>query len=123
MPAPTRELLSHFDRGHRDKFGLPAYPLGQKQAAILAAIWKLYGLEMTKALVTEFFAGNDFADDCGYSCQVFSSQVPRLLMKLKRRELDNVVLIDWFDECKRLHNGVCGGQYKHGMRMQIERAS
>lgn len=25
---------------------------------------------------------------------------------------------EWFDECQRLHDGKCGGQYKHSLRME-----
>lgn len=29
---------------------------------------------------------------------------------------------NWFEDCQRLHDGRCGGQYKHGNRMQIDAA-
>jgi hypothetical protein len=29
---------------------------------------------------------------------------------------------DWWDQCKRLHDLKCGGQYAHGLRMQMDEA-
>lgn len=37
-------------------------------------------------LIDVFFEGNDFADDAGYSVEVFRSQVPRTLMLIVKRE-------------------------------------
>lgn len=37
------------------------------------------------------------------------------------RQAENVTSIDWHAECQRLHGGRCGGQYKHGIQMDIDR--
>lgn len=84
--APTRLLLSRFDADHRAKFGVPAYIVGGKHAKMLADVWKVYGTERTEQLIDVFFEGNDFANDCGYSVEVFRSQVPRTLMLIIKRE-------------------------------------
>lgn len=89
--APTRQLLAHFDTAHREKFGVPAYLVGGKHAKMLAEVWKLYGTERTLQLVDVFFEGNDFANDCGYSIEVFRSQVPRTLMLIVKREDSSAV--------------------------------
>lgn len=114
--APTRELLAHFDTAHRQKFGVPAYIVGGKHAKMLAEIWKLYGTARLEQLMDVFFEGNDFADDCGYSIEVFRSQVPRTLMQIVRRE-DHEQRIDWRFECQRLHQGRCGNPVMHAAEM------
>jgi hypothetical protein len=122
VSAPTRELLAHFDRCHVKKFRVPAYINGGKHAKMLANIWKLYGTDRTLALMDLFFAGNSFADDCGYSVEVFASQVPRLLMRLAATEIQRD-RIDWEVECKEQHGGMCSTPFQHDARRHIRRTA
>lgn len=111
--APTRQLLAHFDMAHREKFGVPAYPLGGKQAKQVAELWKVYGTARSLELMSLFFEGCAFADDCGYSVSVFTSQVPRLLMRMARKQIDSDA---WREECAEMHGGNCATAYVHSMR-------
>lgn len=87
MAAPTRELLGHFDAEHRARLGVPAYIVGAKHAMIMKRIFDIYGTERLKELISVFFQGNSFADDAGYSVEVFASQVPRTLMQIERARM------------------------------------
>jgi hypothetical protein len=120
--APTKQLLSRFDAAHIQRFRVPAYILGGKHAKMLANIWKLYGTERTLALMDLFFDGNSFADDCGYSVEVFASQVPRLLMRLAATEIQRD-RVDWEVECKEQHGGMCATAFAHDARRHIRRTA
>lgn len=120
--APTKMLLSAFDQSHRQKFGVPAYIMGAKHATILARIWRLYGTERLVTIIDKFFEGNSFADDCGYSIEVFASQVPRTLMQLEREKAKRaqVTRIDWRAECEQHHEGRCGSATFHAAQMDAD---
>lgn len=123
MPAPTRQLLTYFDTAHKDATGHRALIAGAKHGMMLARVWRLYG-DDTYRLMDLFFAGNDFADEAGYSVGVFVSQVPRLLLRLGRQrarvgsEAYYAVAQAWMDECEAHHAGsMCANRREHERRM------
>lgn len=120
--APTRELLEFFDAQHVEKLGARAVIQFGKDAKLLASLWRSHGTDMTKLLIGDFFGMNDpWIVARGYSVGVFITQAAGLLA---RRQLtrQRAELLDWWEECKRLHAGACGSRYRHGVRSELEAA-
>lgn len=89
--APTRALLTEFDRLHRDTLGVPAVIQGGKDARLIAGLWRSHGDELTRALMADFFATDDeFIQNAGYSVGVFVSQAAKLIAKRQRARLPAV---------------------------------
>jgi hypothetical protein len=77
--APTRDLLTEFDRLHRQHLGAPAVIANGKDAALIARLWRSPG-ERVKPLMAAFFASPDpFIRSAGYTVGVFVSQAAKLL--------------------------------------------
>lgn len=83
--APTKALLSEFDRLHVERVGKPAHITGAKDAALVAKICTRYGEDETRRLMRAFFDSPDpFIRDGGYTVGVFWSQVGKLLAATAR---------------------------------------
>jgi hypothetical protein len=117
-PAPTRELLTYFDACHRVKLGVPAVVSAQKDAALLAVLWRQYP-DQVRPLIARFFAERGtFAEQAGYTVGVFRSQFARLLVQWVKDERRSVAMDhDWWTECQQVHEGRCNGQYAHDAMM------
>lgn len=117
-PAPTTELLKLFDELHQERFGSPAAIVRGKDAAMLAEIWRTRGTDDTVALIRAFFRlQDDWVLQRGFSVAIFKSQLSRLLV---RHAKPQPAAADWFDECKRLHDGTCNGSQGHRIQMLID---
>lgn len=124
--APTRELLALFDELHRARFQAPAHFNGKKDASILAALWRERGPAQTQALIRAFFALDDpWVAQRGFSVGILRTQVSKLLVRLapSTAPVDEALGgADWFEECKRLHDGKCNGRSGHAIQLDIDAA-
>lgn len=117
--APTRALLTEFDRWHRLILGVPAVIRGGKDAKLIAGLFKSHGETEVRELIAAFFESRDpFIRQAGYSVGVFISQAPKLIarrhppVKLERR--------DWREDCERLHGGRCGSAFFHQAKVDYD---
>lgn len=79
--APTRELLTEFDRLHRELFGVASVINGGKDAKLLAGLWQSHG-DLVRELMADFFATDDaWIQQAGYSVGVFVSQAAKLIAR------------------------------------------
>jgi hypothetical protein len=77
--APTRELLTEFDRLHRQHLGAPAVIQGGKDAALIARLWRSHG-ERVRPLMAAFFSSPDpFIRSAGYTVGLFVTQAAKLI--------------------------------------------
>jgi hypothetical protein len=77
--APTRDLLTEFDRLHREHLGAPAVIQGGKDAALIARLWRSHG-ERVKPLMAAFFASPDpWIRSHGYTVGLFVTQAAKLI--------------------------------------------
>lgn len=119
-PAPTRELLTTFDRLHLATFGTRAIIHAGKDAKHLARLWRTHAGELD-AMMQSFFARRDpYVEHAGYSVGVFVSQAPKLLMALAARP-KQADTGDWFTDCHTIHAGRCGGRMAHHIQLKIDR--
>ena len=114
-------LLTYFDDLRRSALGVPAVIMPGKDAALLARLWKSHGEELVKDLMSDFFTARDpYVESVGYSVGVFLSQASKLLVRRVRRSHYQPEIVDWFEECKRLHGRSCNGREGHRIRMMID---
>lgn len=120
--APTKDLLTYFDTLHRDTLGVPAVIRPGKDAKQIATLWRSHGDQLVRDLMADFFASNDrFIQDAGYTVGVFVSQAGKLIAR-RHKAWTRAADADWFDECKRLHGGQCGGRLRHANQLEIDAA-
>ena len=71
--APTRALLTEFDRWHRlicD--GVPAVIHGGKDAKLIAGLYRTHGEDLVRELMADYFQSRDaFIQQAGYTVGVF----------------------------------------------------
>lgn len=84
QPIPTRQLLTEFDRLHREALGVPAVIRPGKDAALISTLWRSHG-SMVTDLMQDFFSSDDpFILDSGYTVGVFISQAGKLIARRVR---------------------------------------
>jgi hypothetical protein len=80
--APTRELLTEFDRLHREHVGHPAVISGAKDAALIARLWRSHGEATVRGLMADFFRSPDpWIREHGYTVGMLVSQAAKLLAR------------------------------------------
>ena len=119
--APTRDLLALFDDHHQRKFSTKAAITAGKDAKLIAQLWvDRQGDPVTvPMLIAAFFASADpWIPQAGYTVGVLVSQVGKLIPIAAKA--NRAPEVDWFEECKRLHENRCNGRHMHGIQMAID---
>jgi uncharacterized protein YdaU (DUF1376 family) len=82
--APTRALMTEFDRLHRERVGHAAVFNGAKDGRLLKALCGSHGEALVRELIAAYFASTDeFIRGAGYTIGVFHSQFAKLLAQRK----------------------------------------
>jgi hypothetical protein len=123
MAAPTKELLTHFDRLHVEHVGERAVIQGAKDAKLLAGLCASHGPERVKELMALFFTVEDeWIANTGYTVGVFVSQCGKLIARDRKSAIQKPQQRgDWRFECRELHGGRCSNVHFH--EAMKERAS